>query len=229
MRRFCIIGLTLLSILLPRSQTHAAGGAHIVDDSEAETPGVCHLETWAAVFLTGDGIFNEAPACTTTRIPWLEIGVAYDHYWGSTFNAPVFGPAMKVNFQSVDKADFGFGIGLNGGMNLKTGDLASGSTLALLTFPVTDKVRANVNAGWSYVVTADIPNALFYGGQFEIDVSRDLMLMVEAFGRAPGFPGLQMGLRFTPDKGPIDFDLLVANYFDSTTTRFVTIGVTVRF
>ena len=229
MRRLGLLGLLLSFLLAPAAPASAAGGAHIVDDSEPETPGKCHLESWVTLFTSGDGYVNEAPACTTKKIPWLEIGAAYQHFWGPTLSAPLFGPQMKVNFQSVDRADFGFGLGLNGGMNLKTGDFATGSTIALLTYQVTDKVRANVNAGWSYLVTADVPNAFFYGGQFEIDVHSDVQLMMEAFGRQPGFPGLQMGLRYTPNKGPVDIDLLVANYFDAATTRFFTVGVTVRF
>jgi hypothetical protein len=35
-------------------------------------------------------------------------------------------------------------------------------------------------------------------------------------------------LRYTPNNGPIDIELLVATYFDSATTRFITLGVTVR-
>jgi len=53
--------------------------------------------------------------------------------------------------------------------------------------------------------------------------------MVEAFGRAPGTAGAQMGLRYTPRGGPIDFDLLAGGFFDSDNPRFFTFGVTVRY
>jgi hypothetical protein len=224
--RFFTVGLLLLA-LGPLAPAQAAGGAHFVDDSETEIPGVCHVENWVALFFTGDRIFNDAPACTTKKIPWLEIGAAYNQYWDS-LNAPLFGPAMKVNFRS-ETTGLGLGLGLNSGVNLHTGDLGFASMTMLVTLPVQPGVKFHANAGWSYLATGNIPNAVFYGAQFEIDISRDVMLMVEGFGRAPGFPGLQMGLRFTPDKGPVDFDLLVANYFDSTTSRFITLGVTVRF
>lgn len=229
MKRLFFVAVLIIAAALPRIPAEAAGGAHFVDDSETEIPGLCHLESWVALGFAGDGIFNEAPACTTTRIPWLEIGAAYDHYWGS-INAPVFGPAMKVNFRS-EKEGLGIGLGLNSGMNLQTDILSFASTTLLVTVPVDEKVKFHANAGYSYAATLDSQNAVFYGGQFEIDVGADVMLMVEGFGRAPGFPGLQMGLRYTPKQRPIDFDLdlLVANYFDAATTRFVTFGVTVRF
>lgn len=77
LRSFALLCLlvvwTTLSVL-------AAGGPHIVDDAEVETPGVCHLETWATRYIPGDGYFNLAPACTTLQMPWLEIGAAYQHY-----------------------------------------------------------------------------------------------------------------------------------------------------
>ena len=58
-------------------------------------------------------------------------------------------------------------------------------------------------------------------------------LMLEAFGRTQGgLVGTQVGLRYTPriwEREPFDFDLLVGTYFDQTSTRFVTLGVTVRY
>jgi hypothetical protein len=221
-----LIGL-LAGALCAVSQAWAAGGAHIVDDSEPETPGLCHVEFWVAAFLTGDQIGNAAPACTLPKIPWLEMGAAYDQYWGSV-SAPLFGPAFKVNLVP-EKNGLGIGIGLNSSVNLETGTVGLASTILLVSVPINDRVRFNANAGWSYVVTAASPDAVFYGGHFEVDLTKDVMLMVEGFGRSPGVAGTQMGLRFTPNQGNIDFDLLVANYFDPGTTRFITLGVTVRF
>jgi hypothetical protein len=227
-KRFGITCLLLLATLLAPFSANAAGGADIVDDSEPETPGMCHLETWVSLSLTGDSYLNEGPACTTTKLPWLEIGAAYQQYWGQTYNAPLFGPAIKVNLQHASTG-LGVGLSFNGGVNLATGEMALASTLMIMTLPINEKVRLNVNAGWSYVATTDIPNALFYGGQFEMDVAQDVQLMVEAFGRSPGVPGMQMGLRYTPRNGPIDYDLLVGNFFDDGTTRFITLGVTLRY
>lgn len=217
----------LLSIALASSSARAAGGPHVVDDSEPETPGVCHFETWVSPSLSGGGYVNESPACTMTKIPWLQLGAAYQHFWGPTFNGPIFGPAAKINFRHEDSG-LGVGLGLNSGVNLQTGELATASTLMLVTVPIDDKVRFNFNAGWSYV-NSDTPNSFFYGGQFEAEVGGDILLMIEAFGRAANSPGTQMGLRYTPHGGPFDFDLLVANYFGAVNTQVVTFGVTIRY
>lgn len=210
----------------------AAGGPHIVDDSEVETPGVCHLETWATRFIPGDGYFNIAPACTTLKMPWLEIGAAYQHYWDEIIAGPLLGPAIKFNFQSAEKTGLGIGLGLNAGVNLVTGELGFAQVLALVTIQLDPRVRFNFNAGWTYLAS-DIPNAFFYGAQVEANVGGGVSLMLEAFGRGQGgLVGTQAGLRFTPRIGgrePFDFDLLVGTFFDETSTRFVTLGVTVRY
>jgi len=226
------IACLLLALCLPSPQAIAAGGAHIVDDSEVETPGTCHLETWVTRFMPGDGYLNLAPACTVEKMPFLEMGLAFQHYWDQTVNAELFGPAFKINFQPETKG-VGVGLGLTTGTNLRTGELGLASLIALVTIPIDQKVKVNLNAGWSYL-KSDVPNALFWGGQFEAKVAWDVSLMVEVFGRAPnGLVGTQMGLRYTPTmngkEGWLDFDLLAGSYFDQVSSRFFTLGVTVRY
>jgi hypothetical protein len=218
--------LLVLSIAVPFA-AWAAGGAHIVDDSDVESPGTCHAEFWVTRFVPGDGYANAAPACTMEKVPWLEIGAAYQHYWDQVTGAPLFGPQFKVNFQPESEG-IGVGLGFNAGVNLQTGALGFASLIALVSFPINEKVKVNLNAGWSYL-NADTPDALFYGGQLEAKVGWDLSLMLEAFGRVNGLVGNQAGLRYTPHDGNIDFDLLVGTYYDATSTRFFTMGVTVRF
>jgi len=208
--------------------TLAAGGAHVVDDSEVETPGTCHLELWVSRFVPGDGYGNVGPACTSLKIPWLEFGAAYQHYWDETGAGPLIGPQLKINFQPASKG-VGVALGMNAGVNAQTGELGVASLLALVTVPVTEKFRINLNAGWSYL-NDDNPTAFFWGGQVEVDVGWDVTLMMEAFGRQPGVIGNQMGLRYTPATHPrFDFDLLVGTIFDQDSTKFFTLGVTVRF
>lgn len=206
----------------------AAGGAHIVDDSEVETPGTCHLELWVTHFVPGDGYANAAPACTTLAIPWLEIGAAYTHYWDQVIAGPLIGPQMKINFHPASKG-VGVGLSLNAGVNARTGELGLAGLIGLVTIPVTEKFRINVNGGWSYL-NSEHPTAFFWGGQVEVDVGWDVSLMMEAFGRQPGLIGNQIGLRYTPAAHPrFDFDLLVGTTYDTINTKFFTLGVTVRF
>lgn len=226
----CILIGTLLWVAAAvfAGPTLAAGGAHIVDDSEVETPGTCHVELWAAEFVPGDGYANVAPACTSLKIPWLEIGAAYAHYWDQVISGPLIGPQMKINFQPASKG-VGFGLGLNAAVNTRTGELGLAGLIGLVTIPVTEKFRINVNGGWSYL-DSDNPTAFFWGGQVEVDVGWDITVMMEAFGRQPGVIGNQMGLRYTPSAHPrFDFDLLAGTTYDVVNTKFFTLGVTIRF
>jgi len=215
--------------VLPFCDARAAGHAHIVDDSDVETPGVCHIEGWTTNFLNGDGYANASPACTMKSMPMLEIGFGYQHFWGQFIRAPLFGPQFKWKFTPVESG-VGFGVGLNAGVNLTTGDLGTGSLIALVSLPVTSKVTFHFNAGWSYVRYVESQNAVFYGAQFEAKIRPDLLLMIEGFGRSSGDNiGTQVGLRYTPEEGPIDFDLLIGSFFDLGNPTFITFGVTVRF
>ena len=142
--------LLVVALLFASSPGWTAGGAHIVDDSEVETPGTCHIESWVTRFVPGDGYANVEPACTLERVPWLEIGVPYQHYWDQTIAAPLLGLQVKTTIQS-DTNGVGFGLGFNAAVNSTTGKLNLGSVIGLMTIPVGKSLRINLNAGWSYL------------------------------------------------------------------------------
>jgi hypothetical protein len=120
-------------------------------------------------------------------------------------------------------------IEFNGGVNMRTGTLGFATALIPVTIPIDEKVRLNLNLGWSYIGGDRVNHALFYGAQVEAKIGFDLSLMIEAFGRSRGTNGIQMGLRFTPNDGPIDFDFLAGNFFGFENSRFFTVGVTYRW
>jgi hypothetical protein len=217
-----------LALLLQIPDARAAGGAHIVDDSEVEEAGTCHVEFWVTRFVPGDGYGNFGPACTPGRIPNLEIGAILQHYWDQATMAPFLGPQIKLNLQA---ASSGLGVALefNSGVNLRTGSLGYAAALIPVTIPIGDDVKVNLNLGWSYIDGDRVNHAMFYGAQIEAKVGFDLTLMIEAFGRTRGTSGVQMGLRFTPNDGPIDFDFLAGNFFGFENSRFFTVGVTYRW
>lgn len=209
----------------------AAGGAHIVDDSEVIDPGSCQLDTWVSKFNDGgSGYFNATNACTLKELPKLQFGAQFQHLWTADIgDAQLLGPQAKLNFLP-EESGVGVGLVFNSGVALQTGSLETLSLIVPVTIPLDDRVRFNFNAGWSYIGVAEFQNALFYGAQVEAKIGwEDVSLMLEVFGREPGFTGTQMGIRWRPNDGAISFDLLAGSLFDTVNAKFFTVGVTVRY
>ena len=228
-RRLTVLGvyLTLVLLLLVFApQAHAAGGAHVVDDANVETPGVCHLESWVTAYDGERGLANLSPACTRKAWPRLEIGGAAQHLWDGGDDTTI-GPTLKLNLRPTES---GLGLGLigAGAWSVHSGRLETASLIVPASRAVTDRVRVNLNAGWVYDRASAHPHTIFYGGQIEADVARDLMLMVEAFGRDHGPPGGQIGLRWNPGGGRVDLDLLAGRRIDGASPKAITLGLTVR-
>lgn len=204
----------------------AAGGADVVDDSAQETPGHCHVETWAAFGRDHSYLLNVSPACTPEALPQLEIGAAIDHYWFEGGNDTTIGPALKYNIRDLQT---GVGIALSGSANISTasGQVMTSAIIIPVSVMLTDAIQLNTDVGWLHEKTGSMDRA-FYGAQLEIDVAPDINLMVEGFGRSPGRLGTEARLRWTPGQGPCDFDILYGAFVDGISARTVTIGFTFR-
>jgi hypothetical protein len=217
----------LLALLVFTSPALAAGGANVVDDVTVETPGVCHLEAWATRYDPGRGLANLSPACTRKAWPVLEIGAALQHTWSPKVRDTTLGPALKLTLRPAESG-LGFAVEGGGNWSLRAGRLETAGLIAPATIELNDRVRINLNAGWSYSRASVARNALFYGGQVEVGVARDLTLMVESFRRDHDRVGRQLGLRWNPGGGRFDFDLLAGQRIDGASPRAVTLGVTAR-
>lgn len=81
---------------------------------------------------------------------------------------------------------------------------------------------------WHYLRAHPRQNQAFVGAQIEADIARDLTVMAEAFTRDEGRPGAQVGLRWNPNRGNVDVDLLSGWRTDGVTPWTITLGVTIR-
>jgi hypothetical protein len=228
-----------LAAFVLASAALAAGGANVVEDSEVLEPGLCQVDLWVTRFDPGAGYANATPACTLESLPRLQWGAQFQYYW---FNEPqvsdqLLGPTLKVNLVPEDKG-VGVGVFFSSGVNLRTGDLELATLLVPVTIPVNDHLRLNLNAGWQYLRIANTPDDFFWGAQVEAKVGDETTLMLETFGRARGATAAQMGVRWRPNDGPINFDFLVGGSFDKVlagefldkvSSLFFTIGVTLRW
>jgi hypothetical protein len=236
--RWAALSLLLLSllpslVLAPRPAAWAAGGAQIVDDSEVVDPGTCQLETWVTGYdnVGGGGYANATNTCTLSSLPRLEFGLQFQHLWYADIlgSDQLLGPSLKVNLIPQDTG-VGLGLAFNGGVNMATGEFELGTLIVPVSIPLNDKARINLNAGWSFIRVGQFQNALFYGAQIESKIGwEEISLMLEVFGREPGFTGAQMGLRWRPNDGPLEFDLLAGSFFDTVNAKFFTVGITFRY
>lgn len=215
------------STLLPAPSAWASGNEHVIDDAAVETPGVCHLEGWATRLGPRHGLVNLSPACTRRTWPNLEIGGAVQRAWAEGASDTAIGPALKYVLRSED-AGLGLGVIGGGAWSLKSGRLETASLIAPVTFHLNDRLRINLNAGWSHVRADTRRDAAFYGAQAELGVARDLTLMVESFRRDGGKTGGQVGVRWNPGGGRFDLDLVAGQRIDGLAPRAITLGVTVR-
>lgn len=226
--------LSLFTVLAPGPVAWAAGGAQIVDDSEVVDPGTCQLETWVTGYSmeVGGGYANATNTCTLSSLPRLEFGLQFQHVWfgGTSSSDQLLGPSLKVNLFPQDVTGVGLGLAFNGGVNLATGELELGTLIMPVSIPLNDKARINLNAGWQFIRIAESQNGFFYGAQIESKIGwEEVSLMLEVFGREPGYTGVQMGLRWRPNDGALEFDLLGGSYFDTVNAKFFTVGVTFRY
>jgi hypothetical protein len=204
----------------------AAGGAHVIDDANVETPGVCHLESWATRYDDNATLLNLAPACTRLSWPALELGGAITVTSGKGGDT-VLGPALKLNLRAASE---GVGVALIGSAAYSPRDrqVQSASLIAPVTFVLNDRVIVNVNAGWTYTRASRQPHQIFAGAQLETQVWRDVGFMFEGFRRSGDPSGMQAGLRWTPNQGRVDVDLLISRYVDGVSPHAFTLGLTVR-
>lgn len=204
----------------------AAGGAHVVDDAGVEAPGVCHLETWATRSGPGRGLGNFSPACTLDRWPRLELGAGLFHVVDGRDDT-LAGPAFKLNLRPVETG-VGLGVSTTGAWSLRSGRLESAGLVAPVTIQMGERVRLNVNGGMLYSRTAAHRHMAFAGAQVEVQLSPQVSLMAEAFGKDRGLPGGQVGVRWTPGRGNFDLDLLIGRRADGVAPSAITLGLTLR-
>lgn len=219
-------GWLLLPALVSAVPAAAAGGAHVVDDSDVETPGTCHLESWGTASSHGQWFVNGAPACTPTALPRLEIGGFLSHSWSHGARDGAIGLAPKLAIRSSESG-FGIAVDASAGYGLDTHRLETASLIVPLTIPVGAALHLNFDTGWQWVLGA-AGRGMFVGAQAEWTVSPALSLMAEGFARESGRAGFQSGLRWTVDGGRIDLDLLGGRWLDGVTPTSLAFGVTVR-
>jgi hypothetical protein len=226
MRWGALPAASALTLLAGASPAFAAGGARVVDDAAVTTPGTCVVETWLTASTGANRLFQFAPACTLRAVPVLEIGGAITHSWAPGVNDTVITPAAKVNLVDETRRGWGVAVSAGVGFSVDRGEVDSANINVPLTIPV-GRVRLNLNASWLWSRAEG--HSAFIGVQADWTVRPDLDVMAEVFTRDTGRAGGQLGLRWTPGGGNVDFDLIAGRYIDGVTPTSLTVGVITRF
>ena len=226
MRSGAILAGLALIVLTSASAARAAGGPRVIDDAAVETPGVCHVETWLTASTGANRLFQFAPACTPRALPMLELGGSITLTWAPGSDDTVVGAAAKVNLH--DETTRGWGVALSGGIGFSVdrSEVDSANVNVPVTIPV-GRVRFNINTSWLWSRAEG--HSAFIGAQADWTIRPDLDLMVQAFTRDTGRAGGQIGIRWTPGGGNVDFDLIAGRYIDGVTPTSLTAGVIARF
>ena len=199
----------------------------MIDDSEVETAGDCHLESWVTRSSRDQWLVNAGLGCTPKAIQMLELGGFVGQLQSPGTDETMVGLTPKVTLRP---AETGFGIALAGslGYGLDRDRLETASLIAAVTVPAGDGLRINLNGGWVWS-EAGPGSELFAGAQAELAVGPSVSLMAEGFTRNHGKAGGQAGVRWTSGNGRIDLDLLAGRYVDGATPTSLTLGVTARW
>ncbi|HEX7781395.1 MAG TPA: hypothetical protein VF509_01165 [Sphingobium sp.] len=179
-----------------------------MDDAAIEAPGTCHLENWISAGTDGAALLNLGPACTTPALPNIELGGFLTHQWHDNAAETDGGLGLKLRLRNEERG-WGLALSTAAGFSAKRSRMESASVIVPLTFPVSNALRINVNAGWQW--TRIERHSLFTGGQAEIALGPRLGLMIEGFTRSKGKAGGQGGVRWTIDHKRIDVDLLMGH------------------
>jgi len=198
----------------------------VIDDSEVETPGDCHLETWVTDTSVDTLHLNAGLGCTPEAVPTLELGVFAGHTSVPGSDETVIGVTPKLTLRP---AETGLGIAVAGslGYGIDRSRLETASLIGAITVPATESLNINVNAGWVWT-KAGVGSELFVGAQAEWAVTPSFTVVAEGFTRNHDKAGGQAGVRWTPGGRWVDFDLLAARYGDGATPTSVTVGLTIR-
>lgn len=233
-----VAALACLLVVTALDPAAAAGGAFAVDDSEIGKPGECKVESWVSHAGNGDLAIVSSPACVARIVVPVELGLALarsraGHEWGTDLGLKAKWTALSVE----GPGKVGLGLSVATSFDLVAHENTGTAINVPLTFQLSEQVRANFNAGWSFDNTTDTHYGT-WGAGLEWNIVKPVTLIAEVFGisgrrpedepRSVTEPRAQVGLRYTPREN-IDFDVIYGRNITGEDSNWVTGGVNIRF
>jgi hypothetical protein len=214
-------------LLAGATPVYAAGGPDIVDDAFAETPKVCHLESWLIAPINGDALTHIGAGCTFGAVPRLELDVAIEHQQGNADGAWSFQPTAKYTLLVRPGV---FAIGLSGAGFIDRHGHADGFAVDVpVSFVRGRFTTINVDVGCVATLDRHAPTQyqMSWGVQVIQAIAPHFSLMGEVFGIEAQKPGEQAGIRWSPGPQKVDIDLR-ASHGGTFAGTALTLGITLR-
>ena len=213
-------------------ETHAAGGAYVVDDAAVDDPFACKIETSASFASNTTFVGQLTPACVLPLFRPTEIGVNVVRArtpvgdWGTALLAKA-----KMNLLPVETGKIGVAVSGGSAFNLLTGEYAGSFFNVPVTYTFSDSFRLNANFGWIYEREND-RHAAAFGAGAEWIPAKPFTLIAEVFwvlSRNPETrtdldPRFQAGIRITPIE-TMDFDVIYGRNILGENANWITVGL----
>ncbi|WP_404713876.1 hypothetical protein [Sphingomonas sp. MMS24-J13] len=224
--RRATIGVAI-GLMSADTPAYAAGGPDIVDDAFAETPKVCHLESWLIAPLHGDALTHAGIGCTFAAVPRLELDGAVEYQRGNADGPWSFQPTAKYTLLVHPGV---FAIGLSGaGFVDRHGHLDGFAVDMPASFTRGRFTTINVDIGCVGTLERHAPAQyqVSWGVQIVQAIAPHFSLMGEVFGVEAQKPGEQAGVRWSPGPQKVDIDLR-ASHGGTFAGTALTLGITFR-
>ena len=220
---------------LGAGHAQAAGTAYGVDTAEVSDIGNCKIESWLSWASNQDFLAIANPSCVVGINHGIEVSAQIqrsrqDGEWGTSV-----APKFKTNL--IPSAIGSFGVAISGGATYDA--IGNQVTTYVVNVPATlrlsNVVRINLNAGWSYDAIANRHYATYGAGMDWRTPDNVWTLTTEVFGfigdadsKTFVQPRFQVGLRFRPiDR--FSMDLIYGRNITGENANWITLATSIRF
>jgi hypothetical protein len=228
------VPVALAALALATAPVHAAGTAYAVDTAEVGEAGSCKVEAWGSKARNGDALVTANPSCIFDVGAPVELSAQLarareNAEWGTSVT-----PKAKLKLLPTAIGRFGFSAAGGATYDNSTGEITDVFAYVPATLRLSEVVRINVNAGWSWD-RIESRHLATWGIGVDWRMTKTLTLTIESFGElGPSEeawqtrPRFQTGVRYRPvDRYSVD--LIFGRNIEGEGSSWVTLGTTLRF
>jgi hypothetical protein len=237
-RPWPMVVLLAMTAAFSASRADAAGTAYGVDTAEVGDIGNCKVESWLSWASNQDFLAIANPSCVVNLGRAVEVSAQIQRFrqdgeWGASV-----APKFKTNLIPSAIGRFGVAVAAGATYDALNNEVTGYFASIPATIRLSNVVRINVNAGWSWDRIAD-RHYLTYGAGLDWRTPDNVWtLTTEVFGqlgevpedksRTLVQPRFQVGLRWRPiDR--FSMDLILGRNITGENANWITLATSIRF